>query len=404
MDIHPVHDVTKARRLRAFVILWFAMFVIAGGLGMVVPILPILARDLGASGIWLALAFSGFALIQTPLTPFVGRWGDRWGRRRFILIGLSVYVFIGPGLALADSYQLIVLLRMAMGFGAACMFPSALGAVGELAPPGREGRYMGLFMVSFTSGFGLGPTIGGVLKDTIGIDAAFVAMAGAAFIAALLVATLRLPVRDKSDGKGGGVPSLRAMFSDYRVQALYAINFHIGVGFGSVFTFIAIFMTDLLLASATVVGLVIGSRPVVSAIGQPIFGRLADRFPRSRMMVVGGLLLAAGTFVIPFAPTVGILFVMFLGLGLAESMVIPSSLAVTTDLGRRYGHGTMMGFSNAVLVFGLLIGSVGASFVESGLGINNAFRASAILMAVMVALFHARWTQSNRRPVPEEAF
>ena len=319
-----------------------------------------------------------------------------------MLTGLSVYVFIGPGLALADTYHLIVLLRMGMGFGAACMFPSALGMVGELAPRGREGRYMGLFMVSFTSGFGLGPAIGGVLKDTVGVDAAFLALAGAAFIAVVLVGTLslRVPARATSDVEGSGVPSLRAMFSDYRVQALYAFNFHIGVGFGSVLTFIAIFMTDSLLASATVVGLVIGSRPVVSAIGQPIFGRMADRFPRNQMMVVGGLLLAAGTFVIPFAQTVGILFVMFLGLGLAESMVIPSSLAVTTDLGRRYGYGTMMGFSNAVLVFGLLIGSVGASFVESGLGIDNAFRAAAVLMAVMIVLFIARWAQSNGRPVP----
>ena len=264
---------------------------------------------------------------------------------------------------------------------------------------------MGLFMVSFTSGFGLGPIIGGVLKDTIGIDGAFLALAGAAFIAVLLVAALRppAPARATSDGERSGVPSLRAMFSDYRVQALYAFNFNIGVGFGSVMTFIAIFMTDSLLASATVVGLVIGSRPVVSAIGQPIFGRLADRVSRHQMMVVGGLLLATGTFVIPFASTVGILLVMFLGLGIAESMVIPSSLAVTADLGRRYGHGTMMGFSNAILVFGLLCGSVGASFVESGLGINNAFRAAAALMAVMVVLFFARWAQSNRRPVLEGA-
>ena len=403
MDIHPVHDVTTTRRWRAFAILWFAMFVIAGGLGMVVPILPVVARDFGASGIWLALAFSGFALTQTPLTPIVGRLGDRWGRRRFILMGLSVYVFVGIGLALAGTYQLIVLLRMGMGLGSACMFPSALGMVGELAPPGREGRYMGLFMVSFTSGFGLGPTIGGVLKDTIGIDAAFLAMAGAAFIAVLLVATLRPPSRATSGGEGSGVPSLRAMFSDYRVQALYAFNFNIGVGFGSVMTFIAIFMTDSMLVSATVVGLVISSRAVVSAIGQPIFGRMADHYPRHRMMTGGGLLLAAGTFIIPFAPTVGILFVMFLVLGIAESMVMPPSLAVTTDLGRRYGHGTMMGYSNAILVFGLLIGSVGASFVESGLGIDNAFRAGAVLMAVMVVLFFARWTQSNRRPVPEGA-
>jgi DHA1 family multidrug resistance protein-like MFS transporter len=402
MDILPVDHVMKARRERAFIILWFAMFVIAGGLGMVSPILPVVANDLGASGIWLALAFSGFALAMTPLTPLVGRWSDRWGQQRFILMGLSVYVLIGPGLALADNYQLIVLLRIAMGFGAACMFPSSLGAVAKLTPPGQEGRYMGLFMVSFTAGFGLGPAIGGVLTDTLGTHAAFLAMAAAAFIALLLATMLNLPTQDNSVAKNGSVPSLWVMFSNYRVQALYAFNFSIGIGFGSVLTFIAIFMNDSMHTSATIVGLVIGSRTVMSAIGQPIFGRLADRAPRYQLMVLGGLLLAAFTFVIPFAQTVGILFVVFLGLGLAEGIAIPSSLAVTTDLGRRYGHGTMMGFANAILTLGILSGSVGGSFVESVLGINNAFSASGVVMAVMIVVFLAKWAQSNRRPVPAQ--
>ncbi len=110
----------SARQWRAFAILWFSMFVIAGGLGMVVPILPVYVRDLGASGLWLGLAFSGFAITQTPLTPIIGRLGDRLGRRRFIIVGLFLYVFIGIGLALATSYQAVALLRMGMGVGGAC--------------------------------------------------------------------------------------------------------------------------------------------------------------------------------------------------------------------------------------------------------------------------------------------
>ena len=141
-----------ARQWRAFGVLWFAMFVIAAGFGMVVPILPVFARDLGASGIWLGLAFSGFAITQTPLTPVMGRLGDRWGRRPFIVAGLAIYVFVGSGLALADSFQAVAGLRMVMGIGGACMFTSALATVGELSPKGQEGKYMGMFMVSFTSG------------------------------------------------------------------------------------------------------------------------------------------------------------------------------------------------------------------------------------------------------------
>ena len=373
------------------------MFVIAGGLGMVVPILPVFVRDLGAEGIWLGLAFSGFAITQTPLTPIVGRLGDRLGRRRFILAGLSVYVFIGVGLSMADTYQMVTLLRMGMGIGAACMFPSALAMVGEIAPRGQEGRYMGMFMVSFTAGFGAGPLIGGVLKDNLGVDATFLALAGAAVVAVVIVATLMPEASRTSQSEERIVPSFRVMSSDLRVWSLLAFNYTFGLGMGAVFTFIAIFMTESLLASATLVGLVVGSRAIISSIFQPLFGRLADRVPRHLLVIAGGLLMAAGTEALPLAQSVTVLLVLFLLLGLAESAALPSSMAITTDLGRVYGYGTLIGFSNAVLILGVLTGSVGGSLIESGGNIDDVFRTAGLVIAVGVTIFLFTWNQGNRK-------
>ena len=373
------------------------MFVMASGLGMVVPILPVFVRDLGASGVWLGLAFSGFAITQTPLTPIVGRLGDRLGRRRFILAGLSVYVFIGIGLSMADSYQIVTLLRMGMGVGAACMFPSALAMVGELSPKGHEGRYMGMFMVSFTAGFGAGPLVGGVLKDNYGVDATFLTLAAAAVVAVLMVKLLLPDTAGARRDEEAVVPGFREMAGDLRVWSLMIFNCTFGLGMGSVFTFIAIFMTESLLASATLVGLVIGSRAIISSIFQPLFGRLADHIPRSLLVVGGGLLMAAGTEALPLAQSVMVLLVLFLLLGLSESAALPSSLAITTDLGRIYGYGTLIGFTNAVLIMGVLTGSVGGSLIESGGSIEDVFRSSGLVIAVGVMAFMITWSQGKRR-------
>ena len=391
----------SARQWRAFAILWFAMFVIAVGFGMVVPILPVFARDLGASGLWLGLAFSGFAVTQTPLTPVMGRLGDRWGRRPFIMTGLGIYVFVGIGLALADTFQAVAALRMVMGVGGACMFTSALATIGELAPRGREGRYMGLFMVSFTSGFGIGPLIGGILKDSVGVDAAFLTLAGAAVFALLLVAAL-MPSQSairRTDEEIAAIAPVRDMFRDFRVLALFAFNFTFGLGIGAVMTFIAIFMNDVLLASATMVGLVVGSRAVLSSVFQPIFGRLADRVPRQHMVAISSVLLAVATAAIPLSPTVTALLVVFLLLGLAESAAMPASMAITTDLGRVYGYGTLMGVTNAILVFGLLAGSLGSSVVEIQWGVDNVFRAAALIMGLLVVVFLGIWSRAPRLQV-----
>ena len=364
---------------------------------MVVPILPVYVRDLGASGLWLGLAFSGFAITQTPLTPVIGRLGDRLGRRRFIIIGLSIYVIIGIGLSFATSFQAVALLRMGMGIGSACMFPSALAMVAELSPQGKEGRYMGLFMVSFTAGFGIGPLFGGLLTDAFGLELTFLTMSGAAMFALLLVAILMPSEGASHDSKEEDVPSIRVMFRDLRVWALFVFNFAFGFGMGSVMTFIAIFMTDSLLASATLVGLVVGSRAILSSVLQPLFGRLADRIPRHYMVAAGGLLLAAATGVIPLAPSVGVLLLIFLFLGVGESVAQPASLAITTDLGRIYGYGTLIGFSNAILVFGLLVGSLGSSLIETANGVEDVFPVAGLGTALMIAVFVVVWVRGIRQ-------
>ena len=52
---------------RAFIVVWLALFIAVIGISMVSPLMPVFAEKMGASGIWLGLAFSGFTLSQVPL-------------------------------------------------------------------------------------------------------------------------------------------------------------------------------------------------------------------------------------------------------------------------------------------------------------------------------------------------
>jgi hypothetical protein len=83
-------------------------------------------------------------------------------------------------------------------------------------------------------------------------------------------------------------------------------------------------------------------------------------------------------------------------LGLAESATLPASLAITTDLGRVYGYGTLIGFSNSVLVFGLLAGSLGSSLIENAMGVENMFRAAGLGTALMMGVFIVIWGRGSR--------
>ena len=391
----------SARQWRAFAILWFAMFVIAVGFGMVVPILPVFARDLGASGLWLGLAFSGFAVTQTPLTPVMGRLGDRWGRRPFIMTGLGIYVFVGIGLALADTFQAVAALRMVMGVGGACMFTSALATIGELAPRGREGRYMGLFMVSFTSGFGIGPLIGGILKDSVGVDAAFLTLAGAAVFALLLVVAL-MPSQSatrRTDEEIAAIAPRPGYVPGLPGAGPVCLQLHLWPGHRGGHDLHCHLYERRAPGERDYGGLVVGSRAVLSSVFQLFSDGWPTACPGNIWLRRAASSWAAATAAIPLSPTVMALLVVFLLLGLAESAAMPASMAITTDLGRVYGYGTLMGVTNAILVFGLLAGSLGSSVVETQWGVDNVFRAAALIMGLLVVVFLGIWSRVPRLQV-----
>jgi len=148
------------------------------GIGIIVPLLPIYAESLGASGLWIGVIFSGFSISRSLFMPIVGPWSDKKGRKIFIAVGLLIYAIISLGYVLSDSVAAIVMVRSIQGFSAAMIIPIAFAYIGDISPNGREGGYMGIFSVSLFAGFGLGPVLGGVMKDRFGLNADFYAMGG----------------------------------------------------------------------------------------------------------------------------------------------------------------------------------------------------------------------------------
>ncbi|MEE9285345.1 MAG: MFS transporter, partial [Dehalococcoidia bacterium] len=64
------------------------------GLGIVAPLMPVFAKDLGASGVWLGLMLAAFSISRGVIQPIVGVMSDRYGRKRFIVTGLAIYASI----------------------------------------------------------------------------------------------------------------------------------------------------------------------------------------------------------------------------------------------------------------------------------------------------------------------
>jgi DHA1 family multidrug resistance protein-like MFS transporter len=126
--------------------------------------------NLGATGITLGLMTAAFSISQGIIQPVVGSLSDRHGRKRFLVTGLLLYAAVGVIYTLAASIKHLILIRILHGIGSAMIVPIVMAYIGDMAPQGQEGKYMGMLNIAIFAGIGVGPVLGGLFLDTMGIN------------------------------------------------------------------------------------------------------------------------------------------------------------------------------------------------------------------------------------------
>lgn len=157
------------------------------GLGMLLPTLPRYVEDeLGGNGLAVGLVAGSFAFSAAVVRPWVGRAGDRSGRR-VLVVGGSLIVAASVGAyASIDSLVPLILLRIVSGVGEAAVFVGAATAIQDMAPSDRRGEAASYFSVSIFGGLAIGPPVGEALLDGPGYGAVWLVTAAALLLAAVL--------------------------------------------------------------------------------------------------------------------------------------------------------------------------------------------------------------------------
>jgi EmrB/QacA subfamily drug resistance transporter len=178
----------------ALALICTAQFVLQLDFSIVNVALPTIQRQLGFTSAHLQWIVTGYALTFGSLLLLGGRAGDLIGRRRLLLVGLSLFGVSSLGAGLSPSQALLIGSRFAQGASAAMVAPSALALLTTLF---REGpprtRALGIFQAATAAGAMAGIVLGGVLTEYMGWRAIFLVNPPIVVILSVL-ATRLLPV------------------------------------------------------------------------------------------------------------------------------------------------------------------------------------------------------------------
>jgi len=167
--------------------------------------LPRIVGDLGGVT-HLSWVVTAYVLASTVTTPLYGKLGDQYGRKRWLMIAIVIFLAGSALSGLAHSMDQLIAFRALQGLGAGGLLTGAIATIGDLVSPRERGQYMGYIMGVMTLAMIAGPLVGGYITENFSWRWIFyinMPIGGAALV--YLAATMHLPrhrVKHKIDYAG----------------------------------------------------------------------------------------------------------------------------------------------------------------------------------------------------------
>jgi len=320
----------------------------------------------------LSWVVTSYILASTITTPLYGKLGDLYGRKRWLMTAIVIFL-IGSALSgLANSMDQLILFRALQGLGAGGLMVGVIATIGDMVSPRERGQYMGYMMAAMMLAMVAGPLVGGYITDDLSWRWIFyinMPVGGAALI--YLWFTLHLPfkkIQHRIDYLGAGVLAVAA-------TALVLLTTWGGTQYA--WTSMPIMTLAVLAVAATVSFLYIETKVEEPVLPLHVFRNRNFSVSTAMSFLLGMAMLGALTFLPLYQQTVQHLSAVGSGLMLIPMMV---GVTVTSLIGGFVM--TRTGRYKALPIIGGAIMSV-AMFLLTGLGVNTSRLHSAIFFVVL---------------------
>jgi multidrug resistance protein len=386
---------------RIFASLFFATATAQIGLGIISPILPLYAKTFAATGLEIGLVFAAFSISRAVLGPFVGRLSDRIGRKPLILAGLAVYAAVSVLYAVADNLWQLGIFRFVQGIASVMVTPIAQAYVGDLTPPGSEGRTLNAFYASQFIGMAIGPVLGGGIGAAWSYEASFLVM-GALSVVSLVLVALTVPMdetaKSRHQPRTSTMMPFRQVMQNDAVKAMSIYFATRGFWRQAFSASYPLYAVAAFAASEADIGLILSVYTFTEGLLQIPFGYLADRYPRVRQIVIGSVFAPLVLLAIPYVGSVWGVALLTVAMGAFSALGRASLVAIRTELGRSHGMGTLAGVQGSAFAAGQMLGPLAGGAVVDAAGLSAVFPFGSLIGCIgtgLVIVWIRRWAKKD---------
>jgi MFS transporter, DHA1 family, tetracycline resistance protein len=385
-------------------ILFMAVLVDMLGFGIVIPVLPFYALEMGAGPLQVTLLIASFSAMQMAASPLWGRISDRHGRRPLLIAGLFAssvsYLIFG----FANSLQLLLFSRIAAG-AAGGTIAVAHAYIADTTSAEQRARGMGLIGAAAGLGVMLGPAIGGLFSQVSLGTPGFIAagLCGLNAVAAIFL----LPESRSREARSGPRTGQAATFAGWvRAMGTFPLSLLLVVYFLGITSFTA--MTALLALyfervfdiGAQQMGILFAIAGGVTVVVRGlVLGALVKRYGEVFTVRLGVIALGLAFILLPHLPSFTWAMVVVPLYAFGAGTMFPALATLTSFATDRESQGSILGGSQFIGGLGRVLGPLWAGLLFQEVAIGAPFHVAAVLtaLALVLAIWIPASLQSRRQ-------
>lgn len=356
------------------------------GVSSIMPVLPMLARELHAPVETIGLVLTCFTFPGIFLAPIAGILADRYGRKKVLIPGLLVFGIAGTACGFAPNLHSLLILRFIQGIGAAPIGVLYTTIIGDLYKGSERTRIMGFNAGVLGMGTAVFPALGGVLGE-FGWHFPFFLPLLALPLCYAVYAKLDIPEPQNVQDFKSYLKSASDIIKSKQAMALFSVTLlTFVILYGPIVTFFPVLADTKFNVPPSAIGGLFGASSLATALASAFIGKLTRWISERTMLCIGHALYIVSMILIPLTPEYWWMLLPICTFGLAQGFNFPNLTTLLASLAPIEHRAAIMAVNGTVLRLAQTIAPLIFALLFWLGGLMTVYFAGAALAAAMFVI------------------